>query len=267
VTVFGVHGDQLRRRQVINSGGTFPVSIAVRGNALYVLNARDGGSVQGFLRFGQALVRVPAWHRALGLDPTATPEFTHTPGQVAFTPDGRQLVVTTKANGNDIDVFAVDRFGGVSAHPVVNADPGQVPFATSFDASGHLIVAEAANAVASFTVNPDGTLTLVDRQATGQAATCWIVRNGADFYASNAGAPSLSGYHDDGSGALTFLGNTSTDPGTVDAAVSSDGGNLYVQTGAHGIVDEYAIGSDGSLTQVGAITVPGAIGGEGIVAG
>jgi 6-phosphogluconolactonase (cycloisomerase 2 family) len=267
VTVFGVHGDQLRRRQVINSGGTFPVSIAVRGNALYVLNARDGGSVQGFLRFGQALVRVPAWHRALGLDPTATPEFTHTPGQAAFTPDGRQLVVTTKANGNDIDVFAVDRFGGVSAHPVVNADPGQVPFATSFDASGHLIVAEAANAVASFTVNPDGTLTLVDRQATGQAATCWIVRNGADFYASNAGAPSLSGYHDDGSGALTFLGNTSTDPGTVDAAVSSDGGNLYVQTGAHGIVDEYAIGSDGSLTQVGAITDPGAIGGEGIVAG
>ena len=36
-----------------------------------------------------------------------TPEFTSTPGQVAFTPDGRQLVVTTKGNGNDIDVFAV----------------------------------------------------------------------------------------------------------------------------------------------------------------
>lgn len=267
VTVFAVHGDRLQRRQVINSGGTFPVSIAVRGNVLYVLNARDGGSVQGFLRFGQALVRVPAWHRALGLDPTATPEFTHTPGQVAFTPDGDQLVVTTKANGSNIDVFAIDRFGGLAAHPVVNADPGQVPFATSFDATGHLIVAEAANAVASFTVNPDGTLTLVDRQATGQAATCWIVRNGSDFYAANAGSGSLSGYRDDGTGALAALGNTPTDAGTVDGAVSSDGRNLYEQTGAHGIVDEFAIGSDGSLTQVGAITVPGAVGGEGIVAG
>ena len=47
VTVFSVHGDSLVRRQVISSGGTFPVSIAVRGNLVYVLNARDGGSVQG----------------------------------------------------------------------------------------------------------------------------------------------------------------------------------------------------------------------------
>ena len=40
------------------------------------------------------------------LDPTATPEFTNTPGQVAFSPDGSQLIVTTKANGSAIDVFA-----------------------------------------------------------------------------------------------------------------------------------------------------------------
>jgi 6-phosphogluconolactonase (cycloisomerase 2 family) len=267
VTVFTVHGDRLTRHQVITSGGTFPVSIAVRGDVLYVLNARDGGSVQGYLRFGDTLVRVPSWHRSLGLDPTQTPEFTHTPGQVTFTPDGRKLVVTTKANGNDIDIFAVDRFGGLSAQPVVNADPGQVPFAATFDAGGHLVVSEAANAVATFTVNADGTLTLVDREATGQAATCWIVRSGSNFYASNAGSASLSGYHDGGSGTLTALGNTGTDGGTVDAAVSSDGQFLYAQTGADGIVDAFRIGSDGSLARVGAVTVPGAVGGEGIVAG
>jgi DNA-binding beta-propeller fold protein YncE len=122
VTVFAVHGDRLTRRQVISSGGAFPVSIAVRGSVLYVLNARDGGSVQGYLRLGDVLVRVPGWHRSLGLDATQTPEFTNTPGQVVFTPDGRKLVVTTKANGNNIDVFAVNRFGGLSAKPVVNAD-------------------------------------------------------------------------------------------------------------------------------------------------
>jgi 6-phosphogluconolactonase (cycloisomerase 2 family) len=267
ITVFGVHGDRLTRRQVIGSGGSFPVSIAVRENALYVLNARDGGSVQGFLRLDGVLVRVPAWHRSLGLDPTAAPEFTHTPGQVTFSPDGRKLIVTTKANGNNIDIFAVDRFGGLSATPVVNADPGQVPFAATFDAGGHLVVSEAANAVATFTINADRTLTLVDRQATGQAATCWIVRAGSDFYASNAGSASLSGYHDEGSGTLTPLGTTTTDPGTVDAAVSSDGRFLYAQTGGNGIVDAFRIGADGSLTEVGAVTVPGSVGGEGIVAG
>lgn len=268
VTVFSVHGDRLVRRQVLGSGGTFPVSIAVHGNLLYVLNARDGGSVQGYLRVGTFLVRVPSWHRSLGLDPTLTPEFTHTPGQVAFTPDGKKLVVTTKDNGNNIDVFAVNAFGGLSANPVVNSDPAAVPFAVAFDAGQHLVVTEAGpNTVATFTVNGNGTLTLVDRQATGQAATCWIVRNESDFYVSNAGSASLSGYHDTGSGTLTALGNTPTDAGTVDAAVSSDGQYLYAQAGGNGLVDEYRINPDGSLSQIGSVTVPGAIGGEGIVAG
>lgn len=266
LSVFGVQGDRLARRQVVSSGGSFPVSIAVHGNLLYVLNARDGGSVQGFVRIGQRLLLVPGWHRSLGLDPSQTPEFTSTPGQVTFTPDGGQLVVTTKANGNDIDVFAVNRFGALSPQPVVNPDPGQVPFAVTFDGGGHLVVAEAANAVASFTINADGTLVLVDREQTGQAATCWIVRGGSSFYASNAGSASLSGYRDDGTGTLTALGTTSTDPGTVDAAISSDGHNLYAQTGANGIVDAFRIGSDGSLNQIGSVTVPGAVGGEGIVA-
>ena len=93
------------------------------------------------------------------------------------------------------------------------------------------------------------------------------MRSGSNFYASNAGSSSLSGYHDGGSGTLTALGNTATDADTVDAAVSSDIRFLYAQTGAHGVVDAFRIGSDGSLTQVGAVTVPGAVGGEGIVAG
>jgi 6-phosphogluconolactonase (cycloisomerase 2 family) len=93
------------------------------------------------------------------------------------------------------------------------------------------------------------------------------VRSGSNFYASNAGSGSLSGYHDGGSGTLTALGNTATDAGTVDAAVSSDNRFLYAQTGANGIVDAFRIGSNGALVQIGAVTVPDAVGGEGIVAG
>ena len=76
---------------------------------------------------------MPFWNRGLGLDPAATPEFTHTPGQVAFSPGGSQLLVTTKANTNAVDVFAIDHFGGPSKSPVVNAKDGAVPFAAAFD--------------------------------------------------------------------------------------------------------------------------------------
>src|SRR5690349_11339869 len=114
ITVFAVHGDRLVRRQVVGSGGSFPVSVAVHDRLVYVLNARYGGSVQGYGRPGDRLLPVASRHRDLGLDPAAAPEFTHTPGQVAFTPEGRALLVTTKANTNAVDVFRVDRFGGLS---------------------------------------------------------------------------------------------------------------------------------------------------------
>lgn len=267
VTVFSVAQGRLVRRQVISSGGTFPVSIAVHRNLLYVLNARDGGSVQGFLRAGPALVRVPAWHRDLGLDPEQQPEFTSTPGQVAFTPDGSKLVVTTKGNGNDIDVFRLGKLGAPSAKPAVNPEPGNLPFAVSFDTNGHLAVAEAGdNAVATFAIHSGGTVSPLDRQPTGQAGTCWIVSVGAAFYASNAGSASLSGFTDGGSGVLRALGTTATDPGTVDAAATPDGHYLYAQTGAKGIVDAYRVGAGGALTRIGSVTVPGAAGAEGIAA-
>jgi hypothetical protein len=265
ITTFEVRGDHLIRRHVIASGGDFPVSVTTHGNLVYVLNARDGGSIQGYVRIGGALIRIPGWRRALGLDATATPEFTHTPGQIAFTPDGRQLVVTTKANGNDIDVYAVDALGAPSAHPAANLEDSDVPFAVSFDAHGHLVVAEAGpNALATFAIHHNGAVTAIDTAATGQAATCWVATDGTHFYASNAGSASVSGYTDHGNGSLTALGNTRTDAGTIDASATSDGSFLYVQTGGNGVVDGYRIHADGSLTAVGSVTVPDSTGGQGI---
>ncbi len=46
----------------------------------------------------------------------------------------------------------------------------------------------------------------------------------------------------------------------------SDGSFLYVQTGAQGHVDAFRVNADGSLSPIGSVTVPGAVGGEGIVA-
>jgi 6-phosphogluconolactonase (cycloisomerase 2 family) len=264
VSVFGVSGDRLELRQVVWSGGSFPVSVAVHGDYAYVLDALDGGALYGYRIADGYLAPIPGSHRGLGLDPNATPQYTNTPGQVAFTPDGSAVIVTTKMNGNDVDVFAVRHDGRLSASPVVNSEPGTVPFAISFDRNGHVLIAEAGtNALATFTLS-GGVLTQVAVADTGQMATCWVAPAGRYFYVSNAGSGSVSGYTVSGSGQLGALGNTKTDAGTVDASATH--GFLYVQTGGAGIVDEFAVGSGGALSPIGSVTVAGAVGGEGIVA-
>jgi hypothetical protein len=266
ISVFSVSGDRLALRQVLSSGGTFPVSVAVYGDLVYVLNALNGGSVQGYRVFGSFLVPIRGSSRALGLDPNASPQYTNTPGQVAFTPDGTQLIVTTKMNGSDIDVFGVGFGGLLSAAPVVNSEPGTVPFAISFDQSGNMVIAEAGpNALATFSVAGDGTVSPVDSIGTGKSATCWVAPAGPFLFAGSAGSAAESGLSSSSDGQLTLLSNTATDAGTVDASAAASGRFLYVQTGGAGIVDEFGVGAGGSLTEIGSVTVPGAVGGEGIV--
>ena len=267
ISVFAVSGDRLSLRQVIGSGGTFPVSIAEQNGLVYVVNAENGGSVQGYgIAFGH-LFALPGTKRALGLNAAAEPQFVNTPGQVAFSPSGSQLIVTTKANGNDIDVFRIGFFGRLSATPIVNSEPEAVPFAIVFDQAGDLLVAEAGtNALASFQLHRNGTVTALDTVDTGDKATCWVAEADGRFYASNAGSGTLSAFAVGAGGQLSLLGEQATDGGTVDASASSDGRFLYVQTGAAGIVDEFAITPSGALREVGKVTVPGAVGGEGIAA-
>jgi 6-phosphogluconolactonase (cycloisomerase 2 family) len=266
VAVFRVAGSRLQLSQVLPSGGDFPVSVTVHGDRAYVLNALGGGSLQGYRVDGGRVAPLRGSYRGLGLGTTAATPFTATPGQVTFTPDGTQLLVTTKGTGNDVDVFPVGPDGRLSA-PVVNPLPGDVPFSAVFDQAGHVVLAEAGpSAVATFTLSRGGTLTSLATAVTGQKATCWVVRAGRDVYTSNAGSGTVSGYRTSWSGALTALGNTPTDAGTVDAAATADGRFVYVQTGAAGIVDEFAAGPGGALTPLGSVTVPGGAGGEGIAA-
>src|SRR5439155_16096944 len=134
--------------------------------------------------------------RPLGLvTPTDTSQFTHTPGQIAFSPDGSQVIVTTKASTNALDVFAVAPNGRLFDTPVVNSEPGTVPFAVAFDTAGHLVVANAGtNSLATFVLAPDGSATLISAVGTGQNATCWVASAQGYLFASNAGSASVSGY-------------------------------------------------------------------------
>ena len=108
---------------------------------------------------------------------------------MAFSPDGPQLIVTTKANGNDIDVFGVGFDGRLSAAPVVNSEPGTVPFAISFDRPATWSSPRRApTRWPPSALHGNGTVTLLDAVGTGQSATCWVAPARGYFFASNAGS-------------------------------------------------------------------------------
>jgi DNA-binding beta-propeller fold protein YncE len=265
LSVFSVSGTSLTLRQVVSSGGAFPVSVTASAGYVYVLNAGDGGSIQGLVLDRGRLYPIPRNHRDLGL-PQAAPgsgeQFTHTPGQIAFTPDGAKLIVTTKAAGQSVEVFNAHT---LAPAPVVTSLPGTVPFALTFDPQGRVLLTEAGpSAFASFSLSRNGQLSQLDLLATEQVATCWVAGAAGYYYTSNAGSASLTGFSEGSGGVLTKLGNTSTHPGTVDAA--SAGRFLYVQGGKEGTLDEFEVQSDGSLKSIGSLVVPDAVGGEGIVA-
>ena len=274
VSVFRVDGSQLSLRQVVSSGGTFPVSVTTSGDLVYVLNARNGGAIQGFRVDDGRLHAIRNSNRPLGLAIiTGGTEFLNTPGQVSFTPDGDNLIVTTKANGSHIDVFGVGHDGRVTDSFVANPSTTLVPFGIAFDAAGHLAIAQAGGStVATYDINADSTISPIATLADGQAALCWIAAADGSFYVANAGGDgtgtngSISGYHVDSNGQLTVFTTSFTDKGATDLAISPDGGYLYADTGASGIVDGFAINSDGTLHALTPVAVPGGADLEGIVA-
>ena len=258
VYAFGVNGDRLSLSDVVPSGGEFPVSVAVRGNLLYVLNAGGNGNVNGFRIAGGKLHPLPGSTRSLGLGNTNPPNFLTSPGQVGFTPDGSKLIVTTKASTSAVDVFAMDPNGRPSAAPVVNPSATPVPFAFTFQPeTGRLVDGEAgASSVTTYAIANKGTLADPRSLSDGQAALCWITRAGDYYYVSNTGSNTVSGYRLAADGTPSLVGPSgvvaTTEPGTIDSTAA--GSFLYVQTGIGGTVDEFRVKTDGSLMQVGTVT-------------
>ncbi len=265
VSVFGVNGDSLALRQVIGSGGSFPVSIAVHGDAVYVLNAGGAANVSGFRIDDRKLHRLSHSVRTLGLTETNPPAFLSSPAQVGFTPSGRQLIVTGKTN-NFIDVFAVRDDDRLSASAVKTPDGG-VPFAFAFSPSDQLDLVNAAGNLAPSEVNDNGTITPAGAPvANGQAAACWIAL-GRDFaYVANTGSNDVSAFHISDSGTVTLVdANAATGvAGAIDETTAA-GRFLYVQEGVRSSVKAYAINANGSLTLIQTAAVPGGSSQEGIV--
>ncbi len=268
ISEFRTFGPFIGFRRVAPSGGTIPVSVAVDGGLIYVLNAGGTGEVQGF--YADSLRPIPGSARSLGLTPGLTPQFLNTPGQVGFTPGGQQLIVTTKANGSDIDVFPISPDGALSA-PTVNKSATPVPFGFSFDRFGHLVVTEAGtSAVTTYTVGPSGSVSALGSVTDGLMALCWVANAGNRFFfGSNAGSATVTSYSVSANGQPTLVGSTPTGAGPIDLAATPDGTALFVETGGSDLVDSFAVSPTGALTATGSVApeLPGHTGLEGIAVG
>jgi 6-phosphogluconolactonase (cycloisomerase 2 family) len=266
IYAFHVDGATLEQRQVLSSGGSFPVSVAVHDDLVYVLNASRGGSVQGFRIAGDRLRPIEQSGRPLGLTVvTGAMTFLNTPGQVGFTPDGDHLIVTTKANGSHIDVFNVRADGRLSNSPIANPSATPVPFGFTFDPRGRLVVGEAGTSdVSTYVVHDDGSVTSLGSQTDAQVALCWIDRVGQTYFTANAGSGSVSAFRLDAGGHPILIGTTNVGPGAIDLDHSDGGRFLYVQLGGNGTVGAFDVNSDGSLGSIG--TVASSATQEGIVA-
>ncbi|MEZ4868629.1 MAG: beta-propeller fold lactonase family protein [Caldilineaceae bacterium] len=258
ISVFAVHSAGLVLTDKVASGGSRPVSLTVRKNLLYVLNAGDSGNITGFEldKEGKLTALANATRNLSNNGSGAAPG----PGQISFSPKGDLLIVTEKGT-NLIDTYAVDKQGH-STGPTIHISSGVTPFGFAFAQAETLVVSEAfggaasASAVSSYHV--DRRLTLISASVpTGQTAACWIAvtKDGKYAYSTNAGSASLSGYQVNTDGSLTLLnsraGETGDGTGPTDAAVSNNGRLIYALSPRSQTVIGFTVQADGSLTLVG----------------
>jgi len=260
VSIFRVSPAGLALTSRIPSGGVQPISLTVRGNVLYVLNGGGGGNIAGFtVDANGGATAIPGSTRPLSGTAVG-------PAQVAFSSDGRSLVVTEK-NTNAIDVYAVGPDGAATG-PVTYASAGGTPFGFSFGLRDELLVSEAAGTASSYLLGSGGSLTVVSGAvSTQQGAPCWLVvtQNGRFAYTANAHSGTISGFAVGTDGALSLLdagGATAVvGPGNIDLAVSANSRYLY-QLRSSGPITALRVESDGHLTTLGVVgAMPGSVAG------
>ena len=128
--------------QIISSGGTFPISVTVSGDFLYVLNAGGAhGAVDMITGF---TVDARGELTALANSTQSLSGPSVLPAQVSFSPNGNWLVVTER-NGNNIDVFKVRADGRASA-PTFTPTPITDTFGFLFSSNGFLVTTFGNNA-------------------------------------------------------------------------------------------------------------------------
>jgi 6-phosphogluconolactonase len=246
ISVFRVRGASLELAQVASSGGSAPVAVAQHGDLVYVINSGGGN-----------LIMIPHSIRYLSATNTG-------PSSLAFSPDGRLLLVTEKVT-NNIDVFSVESDGSLS-EPKVTPDSVPGLFDVVFSPDGAALIVQTgpagnsnASSVSSYLVGEGGTLLPVTGSVpTLGSAACWIALtpNGQFAYVSNSLSSTISAFAVGSSGTVTALPSTvvaslPTGSANLDIAVSQDAKYVYTLNSGTGTIGIFAVQPNGSLKLTG----------------
>jgi 6-phosphogluconolactonase len=259
ISVFAVRSKGVELLDRVPSGGQRPISVTVFRGLVYVLNAGGSGNISGFrLDVHGTLDPLPGSTRPLSTSASD-------PAQIAFSPDGTQLVVTEKA-ANTISTYQVNDAGLPSA-PNAQPSAGATPFGFAFDRHQTLVVSEAfggapgASALSSYQLLGNGTLGVISESiGTTETAACWVVitGDGRFAYTSNTGSGNISGYRIGEKGSLSLLnpdgitGVTGAAP--IDLALSNGDRYLYSLDSGSGTISAFRVRSDGSLEALPGVT-------------
>jgi 6-phosphogluconolactonase len=259
ITTFRVVPSGLAFVGEADSGGAEPISIAVHGDLLYVLNTASitgfrilsGGSLSAIASSTRFLARVGG--RDLGAS------------DIAFNPNGSFLAVTERV-ANQIVVFPVQA-DGTTGTPVANNSNGNTPFSEAFTPTGVLVVAEAAgggpgggSAASSYAIADGGTLQVISGSVPSQGAgACWdiLTRDGKFSVLTNAGSSNETLFLVSDTGQLSFHSIASAGPNTapLDTALTTNGLFLYTLDGGAGSISEFRFDeSSETLTLLGRIS-------------
>ena len=225
--------------------GTDPVSVTAYGDTVYVLDAGGAGNIAGFRLDGGMLHYLAGSSRPLSGAAT-------NPAEVAFSTDGRFLVVTERAT-NMLDTYQVNSVGRAGA-PITTASSGPVPYGFAFDNRNHPIVSEAANStLSSYRLSSAGATVISASVPTGGIAACWVAvtPNGRWAFDTNAHGGTISSFSVASNGSIALAASVAANTGAgstpLDLQVSSNGRFLYVnEAGAH-VIGGYRIGAGGTL--------------------
>lgn len=254
ISVFARRRHGLLLIDSIASGGDQPISVTVKRDILYVLNAGTANNITGFrVEQNGQLRRLTGSTKPLSAQGVQ-------PAQVLFNNTGDFLIVTEKAT-NQIDLYSVSA-AGLASGPFVKNSNGMTPFGFDFDAHDRPVVSEAfadapgQSAVSSYDfAAADAPLEVISGSVpSGQTSACWvtITRNGHYAYVANTGSGTISTYAVARNAELVLVGNgvsgnTGADSKPQDLALSRGSRFLFVLTPGSGAVHSFAAAADGTL--------------------
>lgn len=252
VSVFLAFGNFLLRTDVEDSGGAQPISVAVKDDVVYVLNA-GSDSLQGFrLNIYGRLTPIDGSARLLSDTGTG-------PAQVEFNRAGDLLAVTEKGT-NRVLTWPVDG-DGLLGDVTITDSPAPTPFGFAFGRRDQMFVSEAdggnpgASTMSSYQLGGDGAANVISAALpSGQTAACWVaVTRAGDFaYVTNTQSDNVSVYAiaEDGSLSLDDASAGLTGDTPIDVALDRNDRYLYTLNAGSGTISVFAVGSDGSLQPI-----------------